>query len=61
MKNQARIGYSKYGLCLKFSTEIQVCLQPKGMSLEEATIPWWGALKFGACNPQKITKYGLMV
>jgi hypothetical protein len=44
----------------KFSTEIQVYLQPKGMSLDEATIPWQGGLKFGTCNPQKI-KYGMMV
>jgi len=31
------------------------------MSLEEAMIPWWGGLKFGTCNPQKITKYGVTV
>jgi len=45
----------------KFSTEIQVYLQPKGMSLDEATIPWQGGLKFGTCDPQKITKHGAMV
>jgi hypothetical protein len=38
-----------------------VCLQPKEMVLDEATIPWWGGLKFGTCNPQKTTKYGVMV
>jgi hypothetical protein len=29
-----------------FSTEIQVSLQPKELSLDTATIPWLGHLKF---------------
>jgi hypothetical protein len=36
-------------------------LQLKELSLDEATIPWWGVLKSGMCNPGKITKYGVLV
>jgi len=30
------------------------------MSLDEATIPWLGCLKFRAFNPRTITKYGIL-
>ena len=43
-----------------FSAEIQVSLQSKELSLDEATIPWWSCLKFRMCNPKKI-KYGVLV
>jgi hypothetical protein len=59
-KHTMQGGYSEYGLCVKFSTEIQVSLHPKELSLDEATIPWWGRLKFRTYNPGK-TKYGALV
>ena len=31
------------------------------MSLDEAMIPWRGHLKFRTYNPEKITKYGMLV
>jgi hypothetical protein len=34
-----------------FSTEIQVSLQPKELSLDVAMILWQGCLKFRTCNP----------
>jgi hypothetical protein len=43
-----------------FSAEIQVSLQPKELSLDEATILWRGYLKFRMCNPPTI-KYGVLV
>jgi hypothetical protein len=36
-------------------------LQLKELSLDEATIPWRGLLKFGMYNSGKITKYGVLV
>jgi hypothetical protein len=46
---------------LVFPTEIQVHLQSKGLSFDEATIPWQGGLKYKTYNPGKITQYGLLV
>jgi hypothetical protein len=43
------------------SAEIQVNLQPKEPSLDEATVPWFGHLKFRTCSPGKITKYEVLV
>jgi len=42
-------------------TEIQVHLQPKKLSLDEAAIPWQGGMKFKTYNPGKIKQYGLLV
>lgn len=53
-------GYSKCDLYI-FPTEIHVHLQPKELSLYEATIPWQGGLKFKTYNPGKIMQYGLLV
>jgi len=54
-------GYLKYGLCYLFSTEIQVNLQPKELSLDTATNPWLGHLKFEHTIQGKKTKYGVLV
>jgi len=43
-----------------FSAEIQVSLQPKELSLDEAMILWQGCLKFRMSNPGTI-KYGVLV
>jgi hypothetical protein len=54
-------GYSKYGLCVwTLSAEIQVSLQPKELSLDEATVLWCRHLKFRTCSPGKI-KYEVLV
>jgi len=38
------------------SAEIHVSLQPKELSLDEATVPWCGYLKLRTCSPRKMTK-----
>jgi hypothetical protein len=43
------------------SAEIQVSLQHKEVSLDEATVPWCGHLKFRTCSPGKITRYEVLV
>ena len=59
-KHKMQKGHSKCSLCI-FPTEIHVHLQPKELSLNEATIPWQGGLKFKTYNPGKTTQYGLLV
>ena len=55
-------GYSKYGLCVwTLSAEIHVSLQPKEPSLDGATVPLCGYMKFRTCSPGKITKYEVLV
>jgi hypothetical protein len=49
-------------VCEYFVQKFRSVYSPKQeLSLDEATILWWGCLKFRTNNPGKITKYGVLV
>jgi len=44
-----------------FVQKFRSVYSPKQLSPDEAMIPWQGHLKFRTYNPEKITKYGVLV
>jgi hypothetical protein len=44
-----------------FLEKFQTVYKPKQLSLNEAVIPWKGRLHMWTYNPEKLTKYGLIV
>jgi hypothetical protein len=59
-KHKMQGGYSKYSLCVNIFYRNSSQFTTKELSLDEATIPWQGHLKFRMCHPGKI-KYGVLV